>query len=148
MGADFNNAAENRIDLIINRTLVYSLLTGILALIYFVAVVVLQFAFRAVTGEESQVTVAISTLIIVLLFNPLRRGTQNSIDRRFYRRKYKAQQTLEAFATGMRNEVELDQIKSSLLVAVEKTLQPEKIDLWLRPSGQKLSAPLQKGTKK
>ena len=135
------------IDLIINRTLVYSLLTGILALIYFITVIVLQFALRTITGEESQITVAVSTLVIVLLFNPLRRGTQNSIDRRFYRRKYNAQQTLEAFASGMRNEVELDQIKSSLLVAVEKTLQPEKIVPWLRPSGQRLSAQIQKEMK-
>ena len=88
------------IDLIINRTLVYGSLTAVLALVYFGGVATTQGIFRTITGHEQQpqLSVVVSTLVIAALFNPLRRRIQSLIDRRFYRRKYDARKTLEAFS--------------------------------------------------
>jgi hypothetical protein len=120
------------IDVIINRTLVYGLLTGVLALLYFGSVVLFQSLFRAITGEEYQIVVVASTLIIAVLFNPLRRRIQASIDRRFYRRKYDAEQVLAKFAATGRDEVDLDRLVEALLVVVDETIQPEHVTIWLR----------------
>ena len=122
------------IDIIINRTLVYGSLTVSLALVYFGGVVTTQTFFRAITGQERlpQLAVVISTLAIAALFNPLRRSIQNVIDRRFYRRKYDATKTLEAFSTKLRDETDLDELSGDLVRVVRDTVQPEYVSLWLR----------------
>ena len=121
------------IDLIINRTLVYGSLTAVLALVYIGSVVLLQNLFRALTGEESQLGVVASTLVIAALFNPLRRRTQDFIDRRFYRRKYDAAKTLEAFSNKLRVEPDVDALADDVLSVVRETMQPAHVSLWLRP---------------
>jgi len=125
------------IDIIINRTLVYGSLTVSLAFVYFGGVATTQTLFRAITGQERlpQLAVVISTLAIAALFDPLRRRIQNSIDRRFYRRKYDAAKTLEAFSTKLRDETDLDELRGDLVRVVRNTVQPEHVSLWLRPSG-------------
>jgi hypothetical protein len=121
------------IDIIINRTLVYSVLTITLALIYFASIVLLQVTFRTVVGRGQPATViAISTLAIAALFTPLRRRVQTNIDRRFYRRKYDAAQTLAAFSAALRDQVDLDKLSADLIAVVEETMQPAHASLWLR----------------
>jgi hypothetical protein len=121
------------IDLIINRTLVYGPLTAVLAGLYIGSIVVLQLLFRALTGEESQFVVVASTLSIATLFNPLRRRIQGLIDRSFYRRKYDAVKTLEAFSAKLRDETDLDALSDDLVGVVSGTMQPAHVTLWLRP---------------
>ena len=122
------------IDIIINRTLVYGVLTATLAGTYFGSVVLLQMAFRGVTGQGNAVAVVISTLTIAALFMPLRRRIQGIIDRRFYRRRYDAALTLAAFADRMRDEVDMDRVTGELVGVVHDTMQPEHVSLWLRAS--------------
>ena len=122
------------IDIVINRTLVYSVLTATLVGVYFGGVVSLQSVFRAFTGQESQLAVVASTLAIAALFGPLRRRVQDTIDRRFYRRKYDAEKTLAAFSATLRDETNLDQLNDDLLTVVRETVQPEYVSLWLRPA--------------
>jgi hypothetical protein len=122
------------IDLIINRTLVYGALTITLASIYLGGVVVLQSLFRAVTGQESELAVVASTLVIAALFNPLRRRVQAFIDRRFYRKKYDATKTLAAFSAKLREETDLDALSDELILVVRETVQPKHVSLWLRPA--------------
>ncbi len=121
------------IDVIVNRTLVYGTLTATLAATYFGGVVLLQGAFRALTGQESQLAIVASTLLIAALFVPLRRRVQTFIDRRFYRRKYDAARTLQDFSARLRDEVELDRLADDLVAVVRETLQPQHASLWLRP---------------
>ena len=121
------------IDIIIRRTAVYSILTLTLTLVFFGSVVGLQALSQAILGEhQSSFATILSTLVIAALFTPLRRGIQNSIDRRFYRKKYTTEQVLAAFSTTLRNEVDLDELKSSILEVVEGTMQPDHVSLWLR----------------
>jgi hypothetical protein len=119
------------IDLLIRRTLVYSVMTGLLALIYFGSVVFLQSIFTTITGQQSGAAVVVSTLAIAALFFPLRNRVQDFIDRRFYRRKYDAVKLLEAFAATARDETNLDALTARLAGVVEETMQPESTTIWL-----------------
>jgi hypothetical protein len=121
------------IDLIINRTLVYVSLTVTLVALYFGGIVVLQRVFVLFTGEQSTIAVVASTLLIAALFTPLRRHIQSLIDRRFYRRKYDARKTLEAFSAKLRNETDLEALNNDLVGVVRETMQPAHVSLWLRP---------------
>jgi hypothetical protein len=122
------------IDLIINRTLVYGPLTATLALVYFGGVATTQLVFRALTGQQQQpqLAIVVSTLVIAALFNPLRRRIQAFIDRRFYRSKYDARKTLEAFSASLRDETDLDTLNNQLVGIVRQTIQPAHVSLWLR----------------
>jgi hypothetical protein len=122
------------IDLIIRRTIQYTILTALLAMIYFGSVVLLQNLVENLTGEQSPIVIVFSTLAIAALFNPLRLRVQDFIDRRFYRKKYDAEQTLAQFANVARDEVDMDKLTITLLSAVEETMQPDKVSLWLRSS--------------
>jgi hypothetical protein len=123
------------IDIIINRTLVYGSLTAMLALFYFGGVTVTQALFQALTSEEQlpQLLVVASTLLIAALFTPLRRRIQSFIDRRFYRRKYDARKTLEAFSLKLRDETDLEALNNDLVGVVRETMQPAHVSVWLRP---------------
>jgi hypothetical protein len=123
------------IDIVINRTLVYGSLTAMLVAVYFGGVAATQAIFQALTGQEKQpqLAIVVSTLVIAALFNPLRRRIQAFIDRRFYRSKYDARKTLEAFSAKLRNETDLDALSDDLVGVVREAMQPAHVSLWLRP---------------
>ena len=121
------------IDIIFRKTLIYAVLTALLAVIYLAGVVFLQRLFGALTGiEQSPLAVVISTLAIAALFTPLRRRIQNTIDRRFFRKKYDAQRVLAQFALTARDETDLDALTTELVRVVGETLQPEGVSVWIR----------------
>ena len=123
------------IDIVINRTLVYGSLSVMLGLVYLGGVATTQAIFRALTGQEEQpqLAIVVSTLVIAALFDPLRRRIQSFIDRRFYRRKYDAIKTLEAFSFKLRDETDLSALSDELVGVVRETMQPAHVSLWLRP---------------
>lgn len=126
------------IDLIIRRTLIYALLTALLALVYLGSVVVLQQVFVTPTGaQQNEIVTVTSMLAIAALFVPLRNRVQNVIDRRFYRRKYDAQQILARFAATARDEVELEKLTGELLNVVSETMQPAHVSLWLKKTPER-----------
>jgi hypothetical protein len=124
------------IDVLIRRTLIYTALSVILALIYVGLVFVIGTLLRSVFlgQQENPLVIVASTLVIAALFQPLRHGIQRVIDRRFYRRKYDATRTVEAFSATLRNEVDLSQLREHLLNVVQETMQPAHVSLWLRKS--------------
>jgi hypothetical protein len=110
----------------------YTLLTGLLALVYFGSVLLLQSLVQTLTGQSrSPIVIVISTLGLAALFNPLRKRIQDVIDRRFYRKKYDSELALVQFAVTARDEVDLEQLVGVMLGVVEKTMQPERVSLWL-----------------
>ena len=123
------------IDRLINRTLVYGVLTTALATTYLGGVTFLQWLFRTLPGQEqqSQLVIVASTLAIAVLFNPLRRRVQAFVDRRFYRKKYDAARTLEALSARLRDETDLLSLNDDLVAVLRETVQPAHASLWLRP---------------
>lgn len=122
--------------MLINRTLVYGALTVSLTGIYVGLVIGLSALLRGLISQDSGVAIVLSTLAIFVLSQPMRSRIQRLIDQRFYRRKYDAQKTLEAFSSTLRAEVDLDQLREHLLAVVQETMQPVHISLWLRSQEQ------------
>jgi hypothetical protein len=126
------------IDLIIRKTMVYVGMTALLALVYFGLVTLLQYLFSSMIGnQQSPISIVVSTLAIAALFNPLRRRIQDFIDRRFYRRKYDAEQALAQFAVTARDEVDQESLTAALVAVVQEMIQPEKASLWLKSRSER-----------
>jgi hypothetical protein len=124
------------IDILINRTLVYGSLTALLALLYFGLIFALQSLFQGMLHQNNAVAIVVSTLVIAALFQPLRHRLQQFVDHRFYRSKYDAAKTLEAFSATLRNGIDLNQLRAELVAVVQETMQPAHVSLWLRsPQG-------------
>jgi hypothetical protein len=123
------------IDRLINRTLVYGLLTAILGLGYATTVLVLGQLFGGIGAEPPSWVVAGATLAVAALFQPARRRIQTAVDRRFNRRKYNTAKTIEAFSVRLRDEIDLDALTAELLAVVDQTVEPTTASLWLRPEG-------------
>lgn len=120
------------IDVIIRRTLVYTTVTGLLALVYFGSIITLQAMFQSVTGERPAFVIVLSTLLIAALFTPLRRRIQAVIDRRFFRKKYDAQQVLAQFAITARDETDMNALTAELARVVQEAMEPEGVTVWLK----------------
>ncbi|HWD47109.1 MAG TPA: hypothetical protein VHM23_25920 [Actinomycetota bacterium] len=123
------------IDRLVNHTLVYGLLTAVLGAVYVGLVLILGQLFGGMGTETPSWAVAGATLAVAALFQPARRRIQQTVDRRFNRRKYNAAKTIEAFSIRLRDQVDLDTLSAELLTAVDQTMQPASASLWLRPSG-------------
>lgn len=123
------------IDVIIRRTLIYTVLSAVLVLFYLGTVILLQVIFRGLLPQPPGVAVVISTLGTAALFAPLRRRLQDVIDRRFFRQKYDAAQALARFAQNAQQQVDLEEIVRELVSVVADTVQPETLDIWLRSGG-------------
>ncbi len=120
------------IDFFINRAMVYAVLTAALALGYVGSVLLLQWVFYALTGEQqSEIVTAVSTLALAATFQPVRHAIQDFIDRRFYRRKYEAEKLLAAFSASVRDEVDLARLTDDLLAVVDRTMSPAHVSLWM-----------------
>jgi hypothetical protein len=120
------------INVIIRKTAVYAVLTALLALVYFGVIVLLQSIVEAVSGQQSPISIVISTLIIAALFSPLRRRVQDVIDRRFYRNRYDAERTLADFGQFVRDETDMEALTAELLRVTEETMQPEQVSVWFQ----------------
>ncbi len=125
------------IDRIINRTVVYGVLTVVLGLGYASAVLLLGQLFGGVTGDPPPWAVASATLVVAALFQPARRRIQAAVDRRFNRRRYDAAQTIQAFNARLRQQVDLDTLTAELLGVVDQTMEPTRVSLWLRPPAER-----------
>jgi hypothetical protein len=120
------------IDIIIRRTVTYTILIAILAIVYFASVIVLQQVFVSVINARSEIVTVLSTLAIAALFIPLRNWIQNVLDTRFYRKKYDSQQVLTDFAKTLRDETDLEALTARLMQVVHETMQPQSVSVWLR----------------
>jgi hypothetical protein len=129
------------IDVLIRRTLIYTILTAILGLFYLGAVTILQALFTSASGQSSPLSLVLSTLAIAALSNPLRRRIQEFIDRRFYRAKYNAELALASFAKAARSETDLEELTSQVIRMVQNTVQPEQVSLWLRTGSGSIRRP-------
>jgi hypothetical protein len=127
------------IDRLINRTLVYGLLTALLGAAYAATVLLCGQLFGGVGGNPPSWAVAGATLAVAALFQPARRRIQSAVDRRFNRRKYNTAQTIDAFSARLRDEIDLDTLSAELLAVVDQTMQPTAASLWLRPSARPLA---------
>jgi hypothetical protein len=125
------------IDVIIRKTVQYGVVTAVLALVYFGTIILLQSLVGQATGEQSPIIIVLSTLLIAALFNPLRRRVQDAVDRRFYRKKYNAQQILAEFAQTARDETDMEALQTELLRVVQETMQPESLAVWIKPVGDR-----------
>jgi hypothetical protein len=123
------------IDLIVRRTLVYGSISLVLGLFYLASITLLQSLFATLSKQQSQISIVLSTLVIVALFNPLRSRVQDFIDRRFYRSKYNAEQALAKFADTARDEVDVEQLSAHLVQTIQETINPQGVSLWLRKAG-------------
>ena len=121
------------IDVLIRRTTNYALITGLLALVYFGSIVVLQWLLTPITGDSTP-AIVLSTLLIAALFLPVRRRVQDVIDRRFNRTRYDAEKTLQAFAATARDETDIDALLAELIRVIQETMQPEMVSVWLKES--------------
>jgi len=119
------------IDVVIERTLVYGAVTATLGATYVGTVILLQGLLRPLTGG-SELAVALSTLLVVALFQPIRRRAQDAVDRRFYRARYDASRTVDAFVVRLRDEVELDSVRADLIAVIHDTIHPAHASVWLR----------------
>jgi hypothetical protein len=124
------------IDRIINRTLVYGILTVILLAIYFGLIFAIQYLLSGIVSRNNDIALVVSTLIIYAIFQPLRHRTQRIIDRRFYRSKYDATKIIANFSSTLREEVDLDTLSKHLVAVVQETMQPAHVSLWLRKPEQ------------
>jgi hypothetical protein len=127
------------IDRIINRTLVYVILTVILLAIYLGLIFALQYLLSGITNQNNDVAIVVSTLTIAAIFQPLRHRIQRIIDRRFYRSKYDAAKIIANFNSKLRDEVDLDTLKEHLVAVAQETMQPEHVSLWLRQPDRKVN---------
>ena len=122
------------IDRLVRRTLVYAVLVACLALMYLAGVFVIESAVRSATGGSSTLAVTLSTLVVAVAFQPLRRRIQAMVDRRFYRARYDAARTLDAFSARMRGEIDLETLTGDVVSVVREALHPSHATVWLRPS--------------
>jgi hypothetical protein len=123
------------IDRLINRTLVYGVLTALLVAVYVAGVFILGQLLNPV-GGQSELAVAVSTLAVAALFQPARRRVQAGVDRRFNRPRYDATNSVAAFSTRLRDEIDLDTLSAELLAVVDQTMEPTRVSLWLRPASK------------